>query len=550
MRKLLILILITIASFFITANSIKADELSDIQNEINKLQDQLDSSKNATTPLEAQVESLNTQIISLGTRLVSIRNDLVQSEEDLAHQREVLAATVRKFYIKSFVNIPLLTFFTTGDAVETLKLIAFQQNSSKTDRNIITSISEKVAKLADDNKRLAAAQSQLDKQQQVLKGEIASAKSFQSELEGKIAALSARQQEIISARSGTAITSVGEVPLGSDFNATPAFNPGFSPAFAAFSFGAYTHRNGMSQYGAKGQAENGKNYKDIINWYYGHGVKKDDGMPSTISVSGYGDMDFQTYLYGIAEMPSSWGAEALRAQAVAARTYANRSNKPICTTEACQVFSKSKSDSPPASWKEAVDATNKEIIDGDVSSQYSSTAGGYLNTSGWDTSDRSNSGDWTTRAWETKGGSPWFYKGWYRSGYTNSGNSCGKSSPWLTQEEFSDIVNAAIVLSNTDDDRILPTTINQCPIGGSGGNPYSISELRDRANSYGGAVTSVSSVTVSNNNSGQTINVSLSTNRGTLDISGSTFKQAFNLRAPGYISIPQSGFAFFNIEKK
>ena len=125
MRKLLILILITIASFFITANSIKADELSDIQNEINKLQDQLDSSKNATTPLEAQVESLNTQIISLGTRLVSIRNDLVQSEEDLAHQREVLAATVRKFYIKSFVNIPLLTFFTTGDAVETLKLIAF-----------------------------------------------------------------------------------------------------------------------------------------------------------------------------------------------------------------------------------------------------------------------------------------------------------------------------------------------------------------------------------------------------------------------------------------
>ena len=111
-------------------------------------------------------------------------------------------------------------------------------------------------------------------------------------------------------------------------------------------------------------------------------------------------------------------------------------------------------------------------------------------------------------------------------------------------------MNAAIVLSSTDDDRILPTTINQCPIGGSGGNPYSISELRDRANSYGGAVTSVSSATVSNNNSGQTTNVSLSTNRGTLDISGSTFKQAFNLRAPGYISIPQSGFAFFNIEKK
>jgi hypothetical protein len=33
-------------------------------------------------------------------------------------------------------------------------------------------------------------------------------------------------------------------------------------------------------------------------------------------------------------------------------------------------------------------------------------------------------------------------------------------------------------------------------------------------------------------------------------MSGSEFKEIFNARAPGYISIPQSGFAFFNIEKK
>jgi hypothetical protein len=35
-----------------------------------------------------------------------------------------------------------------------------------------------------------------------------------------------------------------------------------------------------------------------------------------------------------------------------------------------------------------------------------------------------------------------------------------------------------------------------------------------------------------------------------LTFSGNDFKKAFALRAPGYLTIPQKGFAFFNIEKK
>jgi len=66
------------------------------------------------------------------------------------------------------------------------------------------------------------------------------------------------------------------------------------------------------------------------------------------------------YLMGIAEMPSSWHKEALKAQAVAARTYAYRykeSGQAICTTQACQVFSQSKADSSPADWRQAVEET-------------------------------------------------------------------------------------------------------------------------------------------------------------------------------------------------
>jgi len=320
-----------------------------------------------------------------------------------------------------------------------------------------------------------------------------------------------------------------------------------------FSFGAYTHRKGMSQYGAKARAES-QGYEDILDAYYGkRPVDKDTG--GNIKVTGYGEMDFETtYLYGIAEMPSDWPENALKAQAVAARTYAYRYKKDglsICTTEACQVFSKSKSDNVPEAWKKAVNDTRGKVLE-DVVTYYSSTTGGYLSTSGWDTTDRSAGGDWTSKAWESKAGSPWFYKAWYRNGYKNSDNACGRK-PWLSEEEMADILNSWLVLkkgegNGVDTGRILPTTIASCSIGGQSGDPYSMSDLRSKLSN---PVTSISGKPVlTNDGSGNTTNVKFSTNRGDLNISGSEFKEVFNTRAPGYISIPQKGFAFFNIERK
>jgi hypothetical protein len=69
-------------------------------------------------------------------------------------------------------------------------------------------------------------------------------------------------------------------------------------------------------------------------------------------------------------------------------------------------------------------------------------------------------------------------------------------------------------------------------------------ELRSVAGKYGG-ISSASGVSVIQGNG--------STNQVTIEgvaLSGADFKKAFNLRAPGRMSIPQSGFAFFNIEKK
>jgi len=266
-------------------------------------------------------------------------------------------------------------------------------------------------------------------------------------------------------------------------------------------------------------------------------------------------MNFEErYLMGIAEMPSDWPAEALKAQAVAARTYAYRykvEGKSICTTEACQVFSTSKADNTPEEWKKAVQETRGKVLE-DVVTYYSSTSGGYLSTSGWDTTDKSGGGDWTSRAYESIAGSPWFYKAWYRNGYKNSDNSCGRK-PWMNEEEMADIINAWLILkkgegNGADTGRILPVTIGSCAVGGQSGDPYSMSELKSKTNN---PVSSISGKpTVTHDGNGNTTNVRFVTNRGEINIPGSEFKEVFNTRAPGYVSIPQKGFAFFNIERK
>lgn len=499
--------------------------------------------------LKKQVDDLNKRIISLSSQLKSLENQINQREEDLAFAKEIFEEKAENHYKFLRLYDPIMPFLSSNDASEAFREINFRQKAADEDRKTMEQYADELAKLKNDKESLeknkvglASLQKKVSEDAKFLEGEVGKVESF-------LSVLSAKQQEILAAKAGSFITSVGDVELADDYNASIR---GFreaapSGSFAVFSFGGYTHRKGMSQYGARGRAQNGQPYRQILNAYYGkEPVTKDTG--GTIGVSGYGNLDFETaYLYGIAEMPSTWHVEALKAQAVAARTYAYRykvQGNSICTSQSCQVFSKSKSDNPPQAWKDAVDSTRGQVLE-DVITYYASTSGGYLATMGWDTTDGSGGNNFIDRAWEGKGGSPWLYKSWYRQGYTASGATCGKNNPWLSNTEFADIINAALVLRNRSDERITPVLCG-------GTNPYSHDELRNAASPYGG-ISSVSDVFVLQGN-GNTNEVVIN---GSIRLSWSEFKQAYNLRAPGYLRIPQglrfgssTDFAFFNIEKK
>jgi SpoIID/LytB domain protein len=109
------------------------------------------------------------------------------------------------------------------------------------------------------------------------------------------------------------------------------------------------------------------------------------GSPTLVN-----ELSMDDYVTGLAEMPTRWPLEALKAQAVAARTYAWRAQirgtwdgYDICATVACQVFRGADVvlDSPTGHrWREAVYATSGQVlVDADgqpILARYFSTSGG------------------------------------------------------------------------------------------------------------------------------------------------------------------------------
>jgi len=514
--------------------------------------------------LTAQITNLKAQINNLNNQVLKLEKQIFDNEVKVGVRQELLSAKVRNDYVGRRNPAILISLFASKNAADFLKNLEVSQILARRDKveiekivGEIASFNAQIANIKSQKSRLDMLRASVDKQAQFLANEVAKADKYQADLGGRISALTARQNSLIAQKTGTFTTTVGDVPLADDPNSRPDYNPGFSPAFAAFSFGA-PHFRGMSQYGALGRAKSGQNYKQILEAYYGNVEIKKMPLNGNISTT-LGTMSLEgKYLLGIAEMPTIWadqgGFEALKAQAVAARSYAIAYGGTICVTEACQVYSGSKAGNP-GRWGDAVRATDGEVVVSKNSGQilsawYASTSGGYQQsysanghtTPGfWDTT--SDWTRWADGAYEVKAQSPWFYKGWYKS---RTGKTCGRNHPWLTTVEFSDIVNAAIVVeAGGDSSGIFPEDARTC--WGDTETAWNRDRMAAEADKYGGRVTSVAKVRVDHGNNGKTSRVVFSTNRGEVTISGGNFYSAFNLRAMGALALKSY---LYNIEQK
>lgn len=518
-------------------------KLDSTRSKISSTQDTISQLSGQLSVTQSELNQVQQNINEILAEIKNIEENLKDRQEKLSDKIDLRNKIIRTYSKKSSftdLSIWLSEGFSTAAFLE-----AFNKAANTETLKIIGALNSEIKGFEQDKKENEGIKADLQKTQNQLaslKNDLANKKTTAEDQVGDLEEQSSEyektleglQDKILSLKDSDENGSVGNYAPPSAKTPDPPFS---GRAFAAFSYGAYTHYNGMSQYGAKGRADDGDSYKEILKFYYKVDlteVKKDED--SKISVQGYGEMTYQKYLYGIAEMPSDWDIEALKAQAIAARTYAYRSSKPICTSQSCQVFLKSKSDKPPSKWKQAVDDTSGKILKDPKTSQYSSTTGGYINNIGWDVD-----GDWPGDAYEKKAGSPWFYKAWYTKSY-NDTSSCGHAHPWLTEKEMADILNAYVVWSkgsSKDKSHITPVTTSCW-----GGDPYSLDKMKETADKYGDSYSKVTSVKTVISNGGYTSEVKFETDQGSVSINGANLKTVYNLRAPGYISIKSKLYDF------
>ncbi|OGG03943.1 hypothetical protein A2W14_05755 [Candidatus Gottesmanbacteria bacterium RBG_16_37_8] len=569
--KIVSIFLFLVSCFlFLNARLVMADELEEIEKKLSDLKRALQMSIAATSPLEKNLTTLQKNLSEIQSKITIIEADVVLKEKEVLEgekllilAQELLGQKVRQIYISSSQFNSTKVLLLLGKNLNlTLRQFGYQKKAIENDRDTIVKVvlyikdlENKKKTLESEKVRLASVKKETDNQAQFLQKEITGAKKYQGTLSSQIAQLSARQQQLL-------VQKLESLHLPTSLGAGPLFctddrklDPGFSPSFAAFTYGI-PHRVGMNQYGALGRAKSGQNHKDILNAYY-QGISfetRDSNMK--IKVQGYGEKNLDEYLLGIYEMPDSWPLEALKAQAVAARSYAlaytNNGQSEICTTQACQVY---KGGNKGGNWEKAVNDTKGEIMvyQGEiVKAWYASTFGGFSFTSGdvWgsdrgytrrmrDTSgDVGSFSDLSEKAYDRE--SPCFYAAQgFRSEYAKSA--------WLKSDEVADIVNVLLLAKNDGTTQSHLSQIDKPnPDGVDTWDAGRVkSELKNRGIT---PYNSISQASVDWDKGGGKVNsISIQGDAGTSSFDGTEFRNFFNLRAPANIQIVGP---LYNIERK
>lgn len=607
--NIFLVLVLGIYSFSLFSFQVFSDEISDLEQQLEEKNQLVKEKQSTLSSIEKRIAEIsgsnysvsqkisliNAEINKLEESIEATEKDLDQKLKEIAEkQRELekkqvlLDSVSSDLYMQSRHRAS--TFFLSSSGWSDMMESIFVR------KNTITILQQQILKVSGEFSNLTEAKLDLDKKKSELDKErgdldksyklladekarlvkelnsnVATKNTLKTQIGNLSKEISSLQNYLLIAKSGGTIVNSGSVPQSTSDPASSQkyFLDNAPPgSFGIFSFGGYTYRNGMSQWGARARAEAGQTYKQILTAYYpgkkistvsttGIKIKVkycDNGSSCSSCINPrYVTYDLETeYLYRLGEMPDYFGANALRAQAITARTYAlyrtDYGKSSIRGDECGQVIAGLKS----TTWRAAVDATKGQVLTnsaGEVfSSQYAAVHGGWINGRGWDTTDGLGTGDWMSRAWESKSGVSWFYKNWFRKNYETSGNDCGHK-PWLSMDEMTDIVNAYLLWTDKgkpdSDPRIVSVDVTKC--WGQAANPYTISELRSMVNNPVKLIYGV--VTSSSNGTTNTVRFN-TRERGLISIPGDDFKKIFNMRAPSYLRIPQWSFVHINIEKK
>ncbi len=505
--------------------------------------------------LQLQLANLNKKIKAMMTQLDNFAKDIAKREEEMAYTQKIFEEKTFDYYKSLRTYEPLLLLFlSSSDLTDAFRENRIRQRVTESDRSSIEEYVKEIAQLKKDKDSLeknradlAVVQKQVAEKTNFLAGEVAKVESY-------LAKLSAIQQSFLAAKleSLGLSRSAYNMKGGCSSDINPFKSPGFSPAFAFFTFGV-PNRVGLNQFGAKGRAEAGQDYEEILRAYYNADITRGYSTGTTIHVVGKNEFgqsfneywNIEDYVKHIYEMPTSWTAKdsaALKAQAIAARSYAlsytNNGAGSICPSQQCQVVKKELNDGV---WQAAVEATRGIVLTNGgqpIKAWFSSTHGGYAYNSGdigWSQTS------WTKRMTDTTSGvsgfsdlsnnaydknSPVFYCDW-------GGRSSYNKTAWLKPEEVADIANVYLLVKNDSSTKSHLYQVDKTNPEGT--DTWDIGRVKQELSSRGiTPFNSVSDISIGADfGSGKTTSVTI--DGRTFD--GQEFKSYFNLRAPSNIQI-------------
>jgi len=505
--------------------------------------------------LQSQLNSLNAKLNALSDELTKTAADISSREENMGFTQEVLNQKTRDYYTFLRLYDPITPFLFADSASNAFQELSLRQKAQTADVsaieqyvNEINDLKNSQAALQKSQASVSAVQKQIAQQTNFLAGEVAKANNY-------LATLSARQEAFIEAKLESLGISRSAYNLNggcsSDINPYKAPNFG-GTEFAFFTFGV-PNRVGMDQYGAYGRANAGQGSDQILHAYYNFDGYQNFSNSIKINVQGYGSYNLEDYVKRIYEVPDNWPMEALKAQAIAARSYVlaytNGGAGSICTTQQCQVF---QPNPKGGNWEQAVDATAGQVmVQGGqpIKAWFSATHGGYEYTSadiGWSATP------WTKRLVDTTTGNAGSFADLMNNAYDKSspvfycdwgGRSDQNKTAWLSSTDLADIVNAVLLAEKDGSTKShLYQTDKPNP---EGTDTWSADQVKSNLGSS--AFNTITDVSVGVDfGTGRTTTVTISGDAPSQTINGDDFKNYFNLRAPANIQIVGP---LYNIEK-
>src|SRR6185437_16047515 len=166
--SLILIVALNIVPLAVAVQPASSDQLDDINKQLSQLSTELDQSVAATQPLQSQLDSEKKQIANLESQIAGVEDDIVLKKKqindgyaNLAQKEKIINATIRDFYVKSYYDDPLLTFFSQASMSDMTQTLAYQHAQTERDKSIITNIALTINDLQTEKEELQQEESWL-----------------------------------------------------------------------------------------------------------------------------------------------------------------------------------------------------------------------------------------------------------------------------------------------------------------------------------------------------------------------------------------------------